>query len=665
MTRRLIAVLAALLAAACSRSSTSDTPQRQATPAPTILVPQSGALLGLVDLSSGKVAFSGTAQAGTTVSLEVDAVAVCTTATSGSTWSCVATLADGTHTARARATGGGGTSDYSSAVGFTLDMNLPAAPVVLTPAAGAHLAAADLSSGQVVISGTAQTDATVVIDLDGFRVATVAVATGGVWSTTATVGTGVHVASARALSPAGNPSAAATASFTLSLARLASAVVPAAPVPVACWGQTVADVSGLREAFPGQANTWMLDRDFSLAGFASQYSHALQVRHGAITTPVTHATLTADFAGGALAAFPYDQAASEVAFLSPRFGTADGVETAVVSDGASVGLSPLAGSYSGFLNGTSDSRLSRTLPFDPGHVYTISWTHDVLLNTGLLLGVDAAPYAPRYQVVLRDPADGSQIGDPLYVSTAGYDYATPSISVSGASVPALAVLSFELRGEPLSSAMIDLLTIDDGSGPVDPGNGGFELGLLDPWVANTGAELQNVRSGPRTVGAGGSALKVTRTIYAPPATTWARVVDVFENEGASTVATSAVYSTLLGGSAAHAASRASGAAVVGWDAAGAVRDVGLVLGGPTAHGTAYLSAGDPQIFVVHDLVVPPGGRVALVHFVVQLGEVAVLTTSGLPTNTEAVCGAIVDGFPTVNEYWNDLEPGVMEAIKNF
>jgi hypothetical protein len=471
-----------------------------------------------------------------------------------------------------------------------------------------------------------------------------------------------HTARARAVNANGDASAFATSTFTLSLARLASPVSPP-PVPVTTWAQTVADQAGLGEVFPGQANTWVLDADFSLAqGWGAQFSHGLQLATGAVTTPVSHDTLVADWTGTALGggAFPYDQAEAEVTFLSPRFGSTNGVRTAAASDGQTIGLAPIDLSYSGFLNGTSDSRLSQAVTFNAGVAYTISWTHEAFLWVGNLVGADVAPYGPRYQVVLRDPSTDA-ILQTIFSSNVDVARSQETHTVSfGATTQAK--LSFELRGDAPTYAEIDLVDVEHGTGVNAIANPGFETGVPGPWIASSGAESQNVRSGSRTIDAGGSPLRATRTIYAPPAASWARVVDVFENDGASPVAASAVYSTYLAGVTPLAAIAQNGAAVVGWDAARFSRDVGIVFGS----GTAYTADLDPQIFVVHDLVVPPHGKVALVQFVVQLGEAAGgITPDLVPANTGAACAAIVAGFPSVDDYWNDLEPGVMAAIKNF
>src|SRR6266542_2702975 len=47
---------------------------------------------------------------------------------------------------------------------------------------------------------------------------------------------------------------------TPSAPRQASPLAAGAPAPVTAFAQTVADAAGLGEVFPGQANTWVLDR---------------------------------------------------------------------------------------------------------------------------------------------------------------------------------------------------------------------------------------------------------------------------------------------------------------------------------------------------------------------------------------------------------------------
>jgi hypothetical protein len=556
------------------------------------------------------------------------------------------------------------------------DRTPPAPPVVSAPAQGAELDATDLDGdGHLVVAGTAEAGATIQIRIDGALAATAAAAADGAWSFAATLASGPHGVSAVAIDAAGNASApSAAVSFTLDLTRLASPLPPGSPPPVTSWGQSVPvtpiDASGLGELFPGEANSWALGPDFSLAqGFGLEYSNALALYVGIPTgyagapAELAHDDLLSDVADAAVNLGPLDAfpgatplTASEAVFLTPLFGAADGVVTALASDGAGAWVPPpISGSLSGYLNGTSDSRLSRALTL-AGGTYTFGWKHEADLFAGNLAG---AP-TPSYQVVLRDPATGAAIGAPLFSSSTNVSPGTPSVTRS--ELPAqVVVLSFELRSAVPGYAQIDDLTLDDGAGRVTLANPGFEEGLA-PWQASAGAESQNVRSGARDVGTAGSGLRITRTFYAPPAATWGRMVDVFENTGTSDVATVAVYLTTLGGDAPLSSVTQGGAAVVGWDAAASVRDVGIVAG----TGTGIVDATSPFVFVVHALDVPAGGKVALAHFVVQLGEAGGgATVAAVPAGTDLECGAIAAGFPALEEYRLDLEPGVLDLVTNF
>ncbi len=545
------------------------------------------------------------------------------------------------------------------------DTTPPAAPVISAPANGATLDATDLVAGQVVFSGTAEAGATVELQIDGTTAGSVVASAGGSWSFAATLPSGGHAGRARATDAAGNASAFCTAvAFTLDATRLALPIPAGSPVPVTSWGQTVpvtaADASGLGELFPGQANSWVLDRSFSLAtGFGLQYVNALLLYTGTPTSPTSHGSLSVDLLANAFHAFLGNQAASEVVFLTPAFGVADGIETAAASDAVGVWLPPpISGTTSAYLSGTSDSRLSRTLALAAGETYTFSWTHEAILLAGSLAGAPAA----SYQVVLRDPATGAVLGTPLFSSST--DVARAPASVTRSNLPTSVVLSFELRSAASGYVQLDDVALATSSGPVALANGDFEAGLTG-WQPNSGDESQNVRSGARIVGAPGSTLSVTRTFYAPPAASWGRMLDVFENTGTGDVTTTAIYVTTLGpvaGVLPCAALTQPGAAVA-WDCAATVRDVGVVFGS----GTAYFADGDPFVFVAHDLTVPPGGKVALVHFVVQLGEAAGGTTSlpvDVPRGTADEAAAILAGFRTLEPYRADLEPGVIGLVTN-
>ncbi len=437
------------------------------------------------------------------------------------------------------------------------------------------------------------------------------------------------------------------------------------------WAQTVPEEDGAGSVFPGQANIWLLDRDFSLAAapFGWEYSAALQLAIGDVTPSPTVATLYDDWTGQ-LHLLPYDQRADEVTFLTPRFGIADGIVTAMI--GVIPGLPPLDGAFSGYLNGTADSRLVRTVTLDPDQTYTLTWRDQLDLYDDALLGAAVPPYGPRYEVVLRNSTTGAVIGDPLYLTTAAIwqsSSRSAGFSTTTGNVPAGDVdLSFELRSAAFGSAVVDDVDLSSDAGvevvSSVSDNGNFESGVA-PWRFGGGGESRNVRSAARAIGvdpSGATTLAVTRTFYAPPTATWARLVDEFRNDGDAPVTTKVVYRTTLAGASPGLALAAQDRAVVGWDAAGLVRDVGVVFG----TGIAYFDPQDPfyraEVFFVHDLTVPAHGRVALAHFVVQLGQGATGFDHST-TATETVCAAIAAGFP--GEYAQDLEAGVLGRIANF
>ncbi|MFL5347471.1 MAG: adventurous gliding motility protein AgmC [Hyalangium sp.] len=171
-------------------------------------------------------AYSGTAEAGSTVTVIVDGVTVGTsTADSSGNWSFTPTtpLADGSHTVSATATDAAGNTSPSSATNtFTVDTSLPSAPVVLTPADGSRT-----NDTTPAYTGTAEAGSTVTVIVDGSAVGTTTAAANGSWSLTpATPLTeGSHTVSATATDAAGNTSpSSATNTFTVDLTP------PAAPV---------------------------------------------------------------------------------------------------------------------------------------------------------------------------------------------------------------------------------------------------------------------------------------------------------------------------------------------------------------------------------------------------------------------------------------------------
>jgi hypothetical protein len=175
---------------------------------------------------------------------------------------------------------------------------------------------------------------------------------------------------------------------------------------------------------------------------------------------------------------------------------------------------------------------------------------------------------------------------------------------------------------------------------------------------------QNVRSAPRVVAidpAGLATVAVTRTFYAPPTAGWARMVDVVRNDGPAPISRSLLYVTPLGASTPAVTAAAAGKAAVARDTIGLARDLGLVFG----TGAAAFDAGVSNfLFVVHDVtILPHGGEVAIVHFVVQLGQGSTGADHST-TGTDAACSAIAAGFRSDPRYQVDLEPGVLGLVQN-
>ncbi|MFL5345808.1 MAG: adventurous gliding motility protein AgmC [Hyalangium sp.] len=210
--------------------------------APVVLVPANGSVTG-----NNKPTYSGTAEAGTTVTVIVDGVVLGTTTASASgTWSFPQTtaLADGTHTVKARATDAvGNTSADSNTNSFTVDTTPPAAPVVVTPANGSTI-----SNNKPAYSGTAEPGSTVTVIVDGTTVGTATADAAGAWNFTqpTALADGTHSVKARATDSAGNTSVDSnTNSFTV------DTTPPAAPVVVAPANGSV--TSNNKPAYSGTA----------------------------------------------------------------------------------------------------------------------------------------------------------------------------------------------------------------------------------------------------------------------------------------------------------------------------------------------------------------------------------------------------------------------------
>lgn len=158
---------------------------------------------------------SGTAEAGSTVTVKDGSTTVCTATANGlGAWSCTlgTALSAGSHSITATATDPAGNSSSASAANsITVDLTAPITPIISSPTSGSTTT--DLPT----ISGTAEAGSTVTVK-DGSTVLCTAVAdTSGNWSCTPTLplSEGSHALTATARDAASNVSSPTSLSITV------------------------------------------------------------------------------------------------------------------------------------------------------------------------------------------------------------------------------------------------------------------------------------------------------------------------------------------------------------------------------------------------------------------------------------------------------------------
>ncbi|MBL8957333.1 MAG: adhesin, partial [Myxococcaceae bacterium] len=189
--------------------------------APVVQAPANGSTV-----TTARPPITGTAEAGSTVTVRVDGVVIgSTTATAGGTFSFTPTadLSQGSHTVNVTATdAGGNVSPVSNTNTFTVDSVAPAAPVVQAPANGSTV-----TTARPPITGTAEAGSTVTVRVDGMVIGTTTATAGGTFSFTPTadLSQGSHTVNVTATDAGGNVSPVSnTNTFTV------DSVAPAAPV---------------------------------------------------------------------------------------------------------------------------------------------------------------------------------------------------------------------------------------------------------------------------------------------------------------------------------------------------------------------------------------------------------------------------------------------------
>ncbi|MAA61080.1 MAG: hypothetical protein CMK79_13145, partial [Pseudomonadales bacterium] len=192
--------------------------------------------------SDSQLIITGTAEANASVEVFIDAGSIGTTTADGSgNWSfdhTGTTLSDGSYAITAAATdASGNTSATSSALNITIDTSAPTAPAVTTITDDTGTASDGITSdNQLIITGTAQANASVDVFIDAGSIGTTSADGSGNWSydhTGITLADGSYAITAVASDLSGNTSATSSAlNITVDTAE------PAAPAVTAITDDT-------------------------------------------------------------------------------------------------------------------------------------------------------------------------------------------------------------------------------------------------------------------------------------------------------------------------------------------------------------------------------------------------------------------------------------------
>lgn len=414
------------------------------------------------------------------------------------------------------------------------------------------------------------------------------------------------------------------------------------------FAQSVPAEDGDGEIFPGHANIWDLNSDFSLSdGYDDQFDDAMEL------------IVNGDYFGSS--------AYADLVFSGPVLTEEDGVRAAVIFDSALT--TPFEGDYSILFNGSAGARLQQSIDLSTAtHPVTLSWWDSLSLSDwGYSSFSLASPHLSYFRIVLRQP-DGTEITELYQGAGAGLHSLVLPTETTGT-----VILSIEWRSNTSwpAAGILDAVSVTDDNGIQLLTNGGFESGDLANWTLQAG-EVQNITSSVQAF----SGLDVSRSFYTEPNKLWGRWLDLFENPTSEDISVTLTYETNLGSDDYGIIYYTPGTerkALSAWDGDASDRDLGMVFG--TADLVSFASDsgleqgnGSDDITVGYQLTVPAGGKAAIVQFILMSGKDTGSTATSILDQAEEIDAAaldIVNGFWTQPGYRNGLTDEQIRAIVNF
>lgn len=391
--------------------------------APVIAAPINGAILSL-----SAPAFTGTAEAASTVRVYIDGSLAGTVTATGGNWSFTpgSALADGAHTVYATATdAANNTSPNSTTINFTIDTTPPPAPVVTTPANGSTT-----SDTTPTVSGTAEPASTVTVTIDGSAAGATTANGSGNWSFTpgSALADGAHNVRATAADSAGNTSPNSnTNSFTITqlpTASNSSATVAHGSsnnaIALSLSGGTATSVTVVAQATHGTATAAGTSISYTpTAGYAGADSFTFRASNAAGDSNVATVTITVSAPTITL---------SPTTLTNPTVGSPYSATITASGGQPTYSYAVTAGTLPSGLtlaaNGTLSGTPSATGPFN----FTITAT-DSSTGTGPFTGSRAYSFSIAAPTITMSPVAGALPG-----ATAGSAY-SQSISASGGTAP--------------------------------------------------------------------------------------------------------------------------------------------------------------------------------------------------------------------------------------